>query len=218
MRATHAPPTTIPIAPPSTQVSTTAHRPSPVPPAGLHPGMIPRPDPNGRSHQGPRDTRFTPPPAPQQVDTLIIVNESSAKIARRVTRIDPHRHIAAGRRHSTALADNTEHGHSACTPKNTTGSEINHASGRPHSGMAPAGREGGGAPRGAGIPSRRHRAYSRPGAGVEVVQPSGAPPRPPRLACFRTSPPTRRDTHFRPLSYQQNKPPSCCRRAVTRGQ
>ena len=36
-----------------------------------------------------------------------------------------------------------------------------------------AGREGGGALEGTGIPSHRRRGCSRPGAGVEVVQPSG---------------------------------------------
>jgi hypothetical protein len=133
--------------------------------------------------------------------------------------VDPHRYVAAVQRHATTLTGTRTHGQSAFTLKSTTGSEIDHASGGPHSGMAPqAGHESGGAPGGAGIPSRRRRECSRPGAGVEVVQPSGAPPRPPRLACFRTSPPTRRDTRFRPLPYEQNKPPSCCLRAVTRGQ
>ena len=72
----------------------------------------------------------------------------------------------------------------------------------PPAGLAPgwpsAGRDRGGHQGDAGIPSRRRRRCSRLGAEVEVVQPSGAPPRPLHLICFRTSPPTRRDTRFGP--------------------
>jgi hypothetical protein len=67
----------------------------------------------------------------------------------------------------------------------------------------------------AGIPPRRHRRVASQAQGV--VQPSGAPPRPLRLTCSSTSPPTRRDTRFDSPVLPAEQPPSCCPRAVTRG-
>jgi hypothetical protein len=59
--------------------------------------------------------------------------------------------------------------------------------------------------RGAGIPSHRCQRGNRPGAGVQVVQPQGAPPGHLPLACYKTNSPTRRDNYFRTLSYVATK-------------
>ena len=132
-------------------------------------------------------------------------------------RLAPAHHPA--QRLATTLPATRTHGQSAFTHKRA---QPNLRSTMPPAGLTPGwpqvGREGGGAPGDAGIPSHRRQACSRPGAGVEVVQPSSAPPRPPHLACYRTRPPTRRDTHSALFHTSRNKPPSCCLRAVTRGQ
>ena len=59
--------------------------------------------------------------------------------------------------------------------------------GGPPSGMSQAGHKSGGSPGDVSIPSRRRQRRSGPRAGVEVVQPSGAPPRPLCLACCGTN-------------------------------
>jgi hypothetical protein len=55
------------------------------------------------------------------------------------------------------------------------------------------------------------------GAGVHVVQPSGAPHG--RLPPIRSeaSSPTRRDTRFLPPPNVQRRPTACCRRAISPG-
>ena len=85
------------------------------------------------------------------------------------------------------------------------------ASGGPRSGIVPGlGARAVGNQINEGIPSHRRRRCSGPGAGVEVVQPPGAPPRPLHLARFRTSPPTRRDTRFEPTCRMSRTTTSCC--------
>ena len=79
----------------------------------------------------------------------------------------------------------------------------------PPAGLTPgwpqAGREGSGAREGAGIPSHRRRGCSRQtrGRGRSAIGCSTSTPR----LTSRTSPPTRRDTCFHPLSYEAKKPP-----------
>jgi hypothetical protein len=132
-------------------------------------------------------------------DQVIIVSEPSADATRRVRTERP----TSARSRSSAPHNDTPW-YTDARPISVHTEEHNRIRDQPclrrvlTTGWPQAGREGGGAPEGAGIPSHRRRGCSRPGAGVEVVQPSGAPPRPPRLAYFRTSPPTRRDTRSTP--------------------
>jgi hypothetical protein len=54
-----------------------------------------------------------------------------------------------------------------------------------------------------GYPVTSAAEASRPGAGVHIVQPPGAPHGPLPLVCSKASPPTRRDTRFAPRILRQ---------------
>jgi hypothetical protein len=75
-----------------------------------------------------------------------------------------------------------------------------YTSGRPRLRDGPrAGPVSGGSPAAWVSPPRRQQRCIRPGAGVHVVQPPGAPHGPLPLARSKARPPTRRDTHLRTL-------------------
>jgi hypothetical protein len=154
-----------------------------------------------------------------QGQRVIMISEQSTKAARRVS---TGRFKRASSRKSAARSN---------TPEQPDTRPIRVHTKRPHNLnqqlMPPAGllrdrlRLGtsGGSLGDADTPFRRRPRHSRPDTGVEVVHPSGAPPRPLRLACFGTSPPTRRDTHLTIRVSSAKKPTTVgCTRARTNGQ
>jgi hypothetical protein len=153
---------------------------------------------------------------------MIVISEpSTQQAARRIrTGKSPQAHSR-----NSAIRNGT-HGQSGTRPLSVhteehTLSKINNPV--PPAGLAPgwpqAGREGGGSPGGAGIPSRRRQRRSGPGAGGKVVHRMRCSTLPPAPGPLRDEP---ADATGYPLPdppvLRSGQPTSCCPRAVSSGQ